>query len=446
MTSFELRSSLAAASIFGLRMFGMFVILPVFALYAEHLPGGDDHTLVGMALGAYGLTQALLQLPFGWLSDRWHRKSAIYLGLAIFAAGSLIAAQADTIHAVIFGRIVQGAGAVSAAVIALTADLTRDEVRTKAMAIIGITIGVTFGLSMVAGPVLSRWIGVPGIFALTGVLAVVAILAVRFAIPDPPDVRETRPAPPKFAEVLRDPQLMRLNAGIFALHALLMALFVVVPFSLRAAGLAAGEQWKLYLPVMFLAFVLMIPLVAFSERYRRQKEAFLISIAVIGLSLLVLATGSHSLLGIGVGLVIFFKAFNFLEASLPSLISRTAPAEAKGTAVGVYSSVQYLGTFIGAAAGGWLSQHYGGGSVFAFCAVLVVIWFAVATGMSIPETRTLPVPPMDESRARGLADRLRALPGVREARLVPTAGSAHLKVDRAIFDEDNAMRLIRGEA
>ncbi|MBI1396646.1 MAG: MFS transporter [Betaproteobacteria bacterium] len=447
MTPFELRSSLGAASIFGLRMFGMFVILPIFALYADHLPGGDDHTLVGIALGAYGLTQAILQIPFGWLSDRWGRKRTIYMGLAIFAVGSFVAAEAVTIHGVILGRVIQGAGAISAAVIALTADLTRDEVRTKAMAIIGITIGVTFGASMVAGPVLSHWIGVPGIFALTGVLALAATGMVRFAIPDPPGtVPAANAERPRFSQVLRDRHLLRLNAGIFFLHATLMAIFVVVPFLLRDAGMPAGQQWKIYLPVMVLAFLLMVPLVVYSEKRQKQKGAFVASVLVLGCALLLLAVFGSSLIGLGLGLLVFFQAFNFLEASLPSLISRTAPAEAKGTAVGVYSSVQFLGTFAGATGGGWLSQHFGSVAVFAFCGVLVMIWFVVALGMSVPVTRTYPVPPMDEGRARGLLERLRSLPGVREVRLSAAGESAQLKVDTAVFDEDNAMRLISKEA
>ncbi|HEV8646668.1 MAG TPA: MFS transporter, partial [Burkholderiales bacterium] len=237
MTPQELRASVGLAGIFGLRMLGMFIILPVFALYAERLPGGRDHALVGLALGAYGLTQACLQVPFGWLSDRWGRKRAIYLGLVIFALGSFLAALAQDIAMVILGRVIQGAGAISAAVIALTADLTRDDQRTKAMAIIGVTIGATFALSMVAGPVLDHVMGVPGIFALTGFLALAAIMVVRFVIPDPSQSRAGRsPAGPAVpvGRVLLDQQLLRLNYGIFALHAMLMALFVVVPFSLRA--------------------------------------------------------------------------------------------------------------------------------------------------------------------------------------------------------------------
>jgi MFS family permease len=444
MTPTERRTSFTLAGVFGLRMLGMFIILPVFALYAETLPGGQDHRLVGMALGAYGLTQALLQIPFGWLSDRWGRKPTIYLGLAIFAAGSFVAALADSVGMVILGRVIQGAGAISAAVIALTADLTRDEVRTKAMAIIGITIGLTFALSMVLGPVLSRWIGVPGIFALTGTLALGAIALVVARIPDPPPI-PPRTQPVRFGPVLRDVELMRLNLGIFTLHAVLMALFVVIPFALRSGGLEGEAHWKVYLPVMIGAVALMAWPMAASERGGWQKAAFVGAVALLALSALVLGLAGASLPWLVVGLLVFFTVFNLLEALLPSLISRNAPAESKGIASGVYASLQFLGAFFGAVTGGWLSQTLGPQAVFAFCGVLAILWLVVAAGMRVPVTRTLPVPPMDAARAQGLQLRLRALPGVRNARLSPGERVARLDVDRAGFDEDNAMKLIHGE-
>ncbi len=270
MSPTELRASLSLASIFGLRMLGMFVILPVFAIYSEHLKGGDNLTLVGVALGAYGLTQAILQIPFGWLSDRYGRKPVIYFGLAVFALGSFVAASADDIYIVILGRVLQGAGAISAAVIAMVADLTREDQRTKAMAMIGSTIGLTFAVSLVASPWLNHVIGVPGIFAMTGVLSILAMLVVYAVIPDVPDdvgapAAGANKSAPGFFDVLCDPQLARLNFGILALHAVLMALFIVVPLSLREAGLAVGEHWRVYLPVMLGSFVLMVPAAASSS-------------------------------------------------------------------------------------------------------------------------------------------------------------------------------------
>jgi len=450
MTAAELRASLGLAGIFGLRMLGMFIILPVFALYAEQLPGGADHALIGAALGAYGLTQALLQVPFGWLSDRWGRKRTIYLGLLLFAAGSFIAAAARDIDMVILGRIIQGAGAISAAVIALTADLTRDEQRTQAMAIIGVTISVTFAASIAAGPVLNQAIGVPGIFAMTGVLALAAMAVVRWLIPDP--VRAVPPAlgdrAPRFASVLRDPELARLNLGIFVLHALLMALFVVVPFELRSAGVSAANQWQVYLPVMAGAFVLMVPAVILSERRGRQKAVFLGAIAVLLAGQLGLIWLGQTGVGIGVSLLLFFLGFNLLEASLPSLVSRTAPPSAKGTAVGVYSSVQSLGAFIGAAIGGLISQRLGSTWLFGLCAVGTLLWFAVASRMRGPQpgsTRSYPVPLLDRKRAAGLSRKLAQEPGVREVMLRAGEGMAYLKVDSARFDERSVLQLIAGE-
>jgi MFS family permease len=450
MTAAELRASLGLAAIFGLRMLGMFIILPVFALYAEQLPGGADHALIGVALGAYGLTQAVLQVPFGWLSDRWGRKRTIYLGLLLFAAGSFIAAAARDIDMVILGRIIQGAGAISAAVIALTADLTRDEQRTQAMAIIGVTISVTFAASIAAGPVLNQAIGVPGIFAMTGVLALAAMAVVRWLIPDP--VRAVAPAlgdrAPRFASVLRDPELARLNLGIFVLHALLMALFVVVPFELRSAGVSAANQWQVYLPVMAGAFVLMIPAVILSERRGRQKAVFLGAIAVLLAGQLGLIWLGQTGVGIGVSLLLFFLGFNLLEASLPSLVSRTAPPSAKGTAVGVYSSVQSLGAFMGAAVGGLISQRLGSAWIFGLCAVGTMFWFAVASRMRGPQagsTRSYPVPPLDRKRAAGLSRKLAKEPGVREVMLLAGEGMAYLKVDSARFDERSVLQLIAGE-
>ena len=324
MSPSELRASISLASIFGLRLFGMFVILPVFALYAEGRPGWNL-TLVGIALGAYGLTQAVLQVPFGWLSDRHGRKPVLYFGLTVFALGSFACAVAETPWAVIAGRVLQGAGAISAVVIAMAADLTRDSQRTKAMAIIGSTIGVTFAASFVAAPFLQQVIGVPGIFAMTGVLALAAIAVVAWAVPAVPDTgRPSRPV--RFVAVLRDPELARLNVGIFVLHAVLMALFVVVPHALVNAGLAPRQHWWVYLGTVGAGFVLMLPAIM-GRAAARERQIFLASIALCAVGIVVLAAGLSTLTGIVIALVIFFAAFNVLEAKLPALVSRAAPRE-----------------------------------------------------------------------------------------------------------------------
>lgn len=387
MSAQEVRASLALASVFGLRLFGMFVILPVFAIFAETLPGGANLTLVGMAIGAYGLTQALLQIPFGSWSDRFGRKPVIYVGLMLFAIGSFIAAWAPNIYVVIAGRVLQGAGAVSAAVIALASDLTREEHRTKSMAMIGSTIGLVFALSLVAAPWLNQLIGVPGIFALTGVLAIVAIGVVWRVVPSVTDVPRSAPSTllADLKYVLADPQLVRLNWGIFALHAVLMALFIAVPFALRDAGMPLGEHWKVYLPVMLASFVLMLPAVMGAQR--RLKGWFVTSVALLLVAQVAMPWLMGGVWAISLFLLIFFTPFNVLEAMLPSLISRIAPPQLKGAAIGVYSSVQFLGTFAGAAAGGWLYKHWGLAGIVWPGALLLVIWLILAVGMQAPTPR-----------------------------------------------------------
>jgi MFS family permease len=376
----ERAAALILGALFALRMFGMFVILPVFALYAEAIPGGDDRVLAGIALGAYGLTQALLQIPFGYASDRFGRKPAIIAGLVVFAIGSAVAALAPDIGWTIAGRALQGAGAISAALLAFTADLTRAQVRTRAMGIIGMSIGATFALSLVAGPLLQRAIGVPGIFALTGILALAAIaLVVRLpSVPIPPR------SPARFAgfaEIASDRQLVRLNYGIFALHAVLMALFIQVPFALRDAGLPAGAQWKVYLPVLLLAAIVVVPLLRHADRATRGKGIFNAGVVVLAAGQLLLAF-ANSLPLLIAGLAVFFAAFCLLEATLPALVSRFAPPAWRGTAVGVYSTLQFFGAFVGATAGGALAQFAGTTAVFAFGLVLTFLWLAASATMA----------------------------------------------------------------
>lgn len=385
MTPLELRASIGLSGIFGLRLLGMFVILPVFAIYAERLPGGDDLTLVGIAIGAYGLTQAILQIPFGWWSDRIGRKPVIYTGLVIFAIGSFVAALAPNIYIIILGRILQGAGAISAAVMAMTADLTRDEQRAKAMAMIGSTIGASFALSLILSPWLDRVIGVPGIFAMTGVLALAGMAVMWRFIPDVP---EAPPVPGRglkdFRDVLLDPQLARLNWGVFALHAVLMALFIVVPFSLRDAGLPVAEHWKVYLPVMLGSFALMLPPIMQAGKPALLRRWFIISVALLLAGHLALPWLGGNLWLLSLFLLAFFVPFNVLEAMLPTLTTRLAPAHAKGTAIGLYSTIQFFGTFLGAVAGGVLYKHWGTAGVVVLDAVLLAIWLILAFGIRVP--------------------------------------------------------------
>lgn len=389
MTPLELRASIGLSGIFGLRLLGMFVILPVFAIYAESLPGGNDLTLVGIAIGAYGLTQAILQIPFGWWSDRIGRKPVVYAGLLVFALGSFVAALAPNIYVVILGRVLQGAGAISAAVIAMTADLTRESQRAKAMAMIGSTIGASFALSLIASPWLDRVIGVPGIFAVTGLLALGGIVVMWRLIPDVP---QAPPVPGRalkdFWNVLTDPQLARLNWGIFALHAVLMALFIVVPFSLRDAGLPVAEHWKVYLPVMIGSFVLMLPPVMQAGNPLLLRRWFIIAVALLLAGHLALPWLASNILLLSLFLLLFFVPFNVLEAMLPTLTTRLAPAHAKGTAIGLYSTIQFFGTFLGAAAGGFIYKHWGMTGVVVLDAGLLLIWLILALGMRMPRAST----------------------------------------------------------
>jgi MFS family permease len=452
MNPAEKRASFGLAGIYGLRMLGLFIILPIFALYAEHLPGGENRMLMGLALGAYGLTQAILQIPAGWLSDRYGRKPVIYAGLVIFAIGSFVAASADNIYWVIIGRAIQGAGAINAAVMALTADLTREEVRTKAMAMIGITIGLTFSISLILSPLLSGFMGVPGIFALTGVLAFVAMFVVRFMIPNPAITRfhsDTEASGSKFAEVLRNKDLLRLNFGIFSLHAILMSVFIQVPFVLQANGLAVAQHWKIYLPVMLIAFVLMVPPIIIAEKKAKMKQVFMLAVFLALCAQALLMVGQHSLWAVAAALLVFFTAFNVLEATLPSLISKIAPLAAKGTAMGVYSSVQFLGAFFGAVMGGILMQQFGGNSVFIFSMILLATWLLVAGTMQPPQavsTKLYHLDVLSDAQGMQLQQRLQQVDGVREVLVLAGEGVACLKVDMRGFDAAAVAQLVKAPA
>ena len=452
MNRAEKRATAGLAAIYGLRMLGMFLILPVFALYAEHLPGGNNHTLVGLTLGMYGLTQAILMIPFGMASDRIGRKKVIIFGLVLFALGSFVAASASDIYWTIFGRAIQGAGAISAAVSALLADLTREEHRTKAMAMIGSTIGMVFAASLVAGPALNRVIGVPGIFALTGILALLAIWVVKVWVPDPLSSHfhaDAQANPARLKDVLRNPQLLRLDFGIFALHAAQMAMFVVVPVALKNSGLPADHHWAVYLPVLVGSFVLMVPAIIYGEKRGQMKPVFIGAVALMLLAQLGLAFGIGHFWGIVGGLFFYFVAFNLLEASLPSLISKLAPVSAKGTAMGVYNTSQALGLFFGGAFGGWLAQHQGFHAVFLFCVVLMAAWLFASLTMTPPpaiKTRMFRVGVMPADQAAMLKTQLAGVAGVFEAVVLAEEGVAMLKVSIRGWDEASARSLLESAA
>jgi MFS family permease len=382
MSRTEIRASTSLALVFALRMLGLFLILPVFSVHARSMPGGSNATLIGLALGMYGLTQSVGQIPFGIASDRYGRKRIIIIGLVLFALGSFIAASANHIVWVIIGRGVQGAGAISAAITALIADTTREEHRTKAMAMVGASIGLSFAVSLVAAPLLYSAIGMSGMFLLIGLMSLAAIAMVRYVVPD---ASALPPQPVKFSDVLKMPELLRLDYGVFALHLSQMSMFVVVPAALvKTLDLPVAQHWKVYLPVVLLSFVLMLPPVFVGERRGQMKSVF---IGAIALLLLVqigmwfeLSHGLHWAPLVGL-LLAFFVAFNILEASQPSLVSRFAPAGGRGAALGVYNTLQALGLFCGGAAGGWLTQHLGPSTVFIMGGALTVLWLIIALSM-----------------------------------------------------------------
>ena len=441
MSAVERRAALSLASIYALRMLGLFMILPVFALYADELQGVTP-ALAGLAIGIYGLTQAMLQIPYGLVSDRLGRKPVIIFGLLVFVLGSLVAAAAESIQVVILGRAIQGAGAIAAVVMALAADLTREQHRVKTMAIIGMSIGASFMLAMVLGPVFNTLVGVSGIFMLTAVLAVFGIVVVWKVVPNPVISRihrDAQPVPAQFARVLKDTQLLRLDAGILILHMILTASFVTLPLVLRdIAGFDPAQHWKLYLPVLVVSVLLMIPFILLAEKYQRMKQVFMGAIVTIMVALLALFAFHQQVWGIAVSLVIFFAGFNLLEAILPSLISKLAPAESKGTAMGFYSSSQFLGAFLGGVMGGWLHGKFGLASVFLFCAVAALFWLVIAAGMKNPRhlsTRLIKVAVSDSHAASSLADKITRIAGVAEAVVIAEDGVAYLKVDPEKLDE-----------
>ena len=435
------------ASIFAFRMLGLFMILPVFAIYAHTLKHATPF-LIGMALGIYGLTQAMLQIPFGMISDRIGRKKVIAFGLLLFIIGSIIAALSHSITGIIIGRAIQGAGAVGSTIIALVADLTREEQRTKAMAIIGMTIGLAFSIALFMGPLLNGWIGVPGIFWLTAILGGLGIVVLYVSVPKPTQLsfhRDAEPVPSQFLDILKNPELLRLDLGIFVLHCILTACFLVLPIALQNnAGLPEAKQWHLYLPVLLLAFIAMFPGVIIAEKHRKIKQVFVFAIVCLGIAICTMIFAHHSLLSLAIGLFIFFTAFTMLEALLPSLISKVAPITSKGTAMGIYSSAQFLGIFIGGAVGGWIYglAHIVG--VLIFCLALIVLWLLVAAKMKQPAhlgSHLINIGDMSKEQAIALKQRFLQTPGVAEASVFADDGVAYLKVDNRIVNKDDLNKM-----
>ena len=444
---FERKVVMSLAALYTFRMLGLFMLLPVLALYgteyAHHSP-----FLLGLALGAYGFSQALLQIPFGVLSDRIGRKPLILAGLIIFVLGSVVAALADSVYGLILGRFLQGGGAISAVVMALLTDLTSDENRTKAMATIGASIGVSFSVAMTVGPLLAAWGGVGAIFWLTAALGVVGIYILLKLVPNVAESTSKREAiavPGLLAKTLKHPQLLRLNVGIFVLHFVLMSSFVVLPLMLQDQ-LHIDREYHgfIYFPLLAFAFVLMLPFVIIAEKRRKIKGVFLIAVGLLLASeLAFMFISTQRVLALLI-LFVFFIAFNILEATQPSMVSKIAPAGAKGTATGIYSTCQVLGVFGGGALGGWLLQQQGANAVFALNAVLVLIWLAVAWSMKSPHFLASVLIPLHGQDHQAILEKLRAVDGVAEAIIVASENTIYLKVDQRRVDRKHLAAIVDG--
>ncbi|RUO26706.1 MFS transporter [Aliidiomarina minuta] len=443
----EKKAAVSLASVFGLRMLGLFLIMPVLAVY------GQDYVdysplLIGIAIGAYGLTQAILQIPMGWVSDRIGRRPVIIGGLIVFAIGSVVAATADTLTGVIIGRAIQGAGAIASAILALASDCSRDEQRPKVMAIIGLCIGLSFALALVLGPWLGGIVGMSGLFwftAITALFAVVLVLTVTPKAVNRTPKRDVVPVPAEIRRLLANNQLMRLNFGIFVLHMVLTAWFVTLPLTLVNAGLAAESHGWLYLPTLFLSFAVMVPMMIRAMRRQQQLPTFRVAIALLVIGLSVIAYFAESLWVLYLGVWIFFIGFNYLEASLPAMLAQFAPAGSKGSASGIYTSCQFFGAFVGGITGGYIMQTLGMVGVMLFCIVLLLLWLAISFRMRLATgvaNLSLRVAQITDVQAAELAERLAEQRGVMEAIVIADEGITYLKIERDTFDEKAAREML----
>ena len=445
LSPIERRTVATLSGIFSLRMLGLFMFLPVFSVHAHEYPG---HTplLIGVAIGIYGLTQGMFQVPFGILSDRLGRRPVIAAGLLVFALGSVVAALADDIWGVVAGRALQGMGAVAAAVMALASDLTGESHRTRVMAMIGASIGAAFALALVLGPVVAAAAGVSGLFWVTASLSLLAIVLLYAGVPTPPRMTHTGGSPlAGLSTALRDRQMLRLNAGIFILHAIMVATFVALPIALRdRAGVDVAGHWKVYVGVLLASVVFTVPMIVFADRANRSRAVMLVAIGLLGAALAGLAGVSAGTVVLVVCLIVYFTGFNTLEASLPALVSRVAPMRARGAALGVYSTVQYLGAFAGGVMGGWLLGAGGERVVLAACAGLCVAWILIASGLREPRrlsVEQLPIGAVERDSVDALTARLLAVPGVVEAVVVVEERMAWLRVDRRLLDRSSLYAL-----
>ena len=444
----EKRAAFSLATVFGLRMLGLFMILPVFAIYGEQLIGFSP-VWIGLAIGAYGLTQALLQIPMGILSDKFGRKPVILAGLLVFLVGSIVAAMSETIYGVVVGRALQGMGAIASAVLALAADLTREEQRPKVMATIGMFIGLSFTFAMVLGPIVAESFGLAGLFWFTGALTIGAMFMIQFMVPysvNRAPRGDNVALPDQITNLIRDPQLFRLNIGVFILHMALTACFVTLPKQFVEAGLALENHWQLYLPSLLGSFFLMVPFMIFAIRKQKEKPMFSLAVLLLTLTLVFLWYLPLGLFNLVILVVLFFTAFNYLEATMPSILSRLAPAGQKGTVMGIYSSSQFMGAFVGGVLGGVIASQYGESAIFLAMACCGLLWFIAATGMKqLKKSKSFSFKTAItcEQQADDVAEQLINMPGVIEATLVHAESVAYLKVDEKVVDFQKIKSLLK---
>lgn len=439
LNSIEKKAAFSLAAVFGLRMLGLFMILPVFAIYGEQLIGYSP-IWIGLTIGAYGLTQAMLQIPMGILSDKYGRKPIILIGLLIFLLGSIVAAMSDTIYGVVLGRALQGTGAIASAILALAADLSREEQRPKVMATIGMFIGLSFTIAMIIGPIVAEAFGLSGLFWFIALLTIFAMLLIQFLVPHSVNKAprgDSVALPAQLKKLIRHPQLSRLNFGVFALHMAMTACFITLPKQFVESGLLLEDHWQLYLPTLIGSFFLMVPFMIFAIKKQKEKQMLSASVLLLTLALFLLWYLPTSFTGLVITVIMFFTAFNYLEATMPSILSRLAPAGVKGSVMGIYSSSQFLGAFSGGVLGGAIASRFGEQSIFLVMAVISCIWLIISLGMSpLKKSKNLSftINVENEKQAGEVAEQLINMPGVIEATVVFTEAIAYLKVDEKIVN------------
>lgn len=439
LNSIEKKAAFSLASVFGLRMLGLFMILPVFAIYGEQLTGYSPIWL-GLAIGAYGLTQALLQIPMGILSDKFGRKPVILAGLVVFLVGSIVAAMSDSIYGVVLGRALQGMGAIASAILALAADLSREEQRPKVMATIGMFIGLSFTVAMIIGPIVAQAFGLSGLFWFIAILTVFAMLTIQFIVPNSINTApkgDNVALPSKLGQLIRDGQLSRLNWGVFILHMALTACFVTLPKQFVANGLALDHHWQLYLPTLIGSFFLMVPFMIIAMKKQKEIPMFSAAVALLTLALLLLWYMPSSMTTLIVLVMMFFTAFNYLEATMPSILSRIAPAGVKGSVMGIYSSSQFLGAFAGGILGGFVAENYGEQSIFLVTGLFALLWLFLTLGMKpLKKSKAFSFATniRSDEKAHAVALKLSEMPGVIEATIMHEEAVAYLKVDDKTAD------------